>query len=176
MLISPGRLSNVLILSSFTMASTKYPSSSEKERYHLQCRLRDPPSWLTLELRAKSCNIVFTFQLRTVQMSMTQCCINFCTSFLMEEYKFEMRNVNADSPSIARNDIWNPLPDELPLATKSTHRFLECPVKMTGSSCERHVSKITPVLGLSAKKAYEFSRTELVTEAFSIGCVIPNPT
>ena len=53
-------------------------------------------------------------------------------------------------PSMARNDIWNPLPFELfPLATKSTQRLREWPVKMTGSSCDRHVSKITPVLGLS---------------------------
>ena len=52
-------------------------------------------------------------------------------------------------PSIARNDIWNPLPELFPLATKSTQRLREWPVKMTGSSCDRHVSKITPVLGLS---------------------------
>ena len=53
-------------------------------------------------------------------------------------------------PSMARNDIWNPLPELFPLATKSTQRLREWPVKMTGSSCDRHVSKITPVLGLSA--------------------------
>ena len=53
---------------------------------------------------------------------------------------------------MARNDIWKPLPDELPLETKSTHRLRECPVKMTGSECEWHVSKITPVLGLSGRR------------------------
>ncbi len=47
---------------------------------------------------------------------------------------------------MVRNEIWNPLPDELPLATKSTQRFLEWPVKMTGSWCAWQVSNTTPDL------------------------------
>ena len=37
-------------------------------------------------------------------------------------------------PSIVRNDIWNPRPDEFLLATKSIQMFLEWPVKITGPS------------------------------------------
>ena len=49
------------------------------------------------------------------------------------------------------NDIWNPLPEELLFATKSTHRFLEWPVKMIGSSFPWQVSKMIPVFGRSVK-------------------------
>lgn len=68
---------------------------------------------------------------------------------------------------MVRKVIWNPDPDELPLATKSTHKLLECPVKMTGSSCEWHVSKTTPVFGRSASTVCIAPKLEIQTAALS---------
>ena len=74
-------------------------------------------------------------------------------------------------PSMVRNDIWNPLPDEFPPATKSTHRFLEWPVNMTGSWCAWQVSNTTPDLDVerSGKKIGVFFKKKLLSLKIDAG-------